>query len=193
LTHVNSQYRALGSMTRTTRRAVAKLSGAANMTIPIDPDAQVSAELSEVMTSLLNNPDVPEPVTLGMVREVIVQSLDSEDLDEAPRIGLEDTLVAELDQLIDEYGEDALAGDFVSTSASDALSEFIEAVLERAEDDAEVVLSDVRDAVDQGLLAELEGEGLIESDDAQALVGELDALIERYGEDLPAEELLRMD
>jgi hypothetical protein len=193
LTHVNSQYRALGSMTRTTRRAVAKLSGAANMTIPIDPDAQVSAELSEVMTSLLNNPDVPEPVTLGMVREVIVQSLDSEDLDEAPRIGLEDTLIAELDQLIDEYGEDALAGDFVSTSASDALSEFIEAVLERAEDDAEVVLSDVRDAVDQGLLAELEGEGLIESDDAQALVGELDALIERYGEDLPAEELLRMD
>lgn len=163
------------------------------MTIPIDPDAQVSAELSEVMTSLLNNPDLPEPVTLGMVRAVIVQSLETEDLDEAPRIGLEDTLVAELDQLIDEYGEDALAGDFVSASASDALSEFIEAVLERADDDVEVVLSDVRDAVDQGLLAELEGEGLIESDDAQALVGELDALIERYGEDLPAEELLRMD
>lgn len=163
------------------------------MTIPIDPDAQVSAELSEVMTSLLNNPDVPEPVTLGMVREVIVQSLETEDLDEAPRMGLEDTLVAELDQLIDEYGEDALAGDFVSESASDALSEFIEAVLERADEDVEVVLSDVRDAVDQGLLAELEGEGLIESDDAQALIAELDALIERYGEDLPAEELLRMD
>jgi len=163
------------------------------MTIPIDPDAQVSAELSEVMTSLLNNPDMPEPVTLGMVREVIVQSLDSEDLDEAPRIGLEDTLVAELDQLIDEYGEDALAGDFVSTSASGALSEFIEAVLERAEDDVEVVLSDVRDAVDQGLLAELEGEGLIEPDDAQALIAELEVLIERHGEDFPAEELLRMD
>ena len=137
--------------------------------------------------------DVPEPVTLGMVREVIMQSLDSEDLDEAPRIGLEDTLIAELDQLIDEYGDDALAGDFVSASASDALSEFIEAVLERAEDDVEIVLSDVRDAVDQGLLAELEGEGLIEADDAQALVAELDALIERYGEDLAAEELLRMD
>lgn len=163
------------------------------MTIPIDPDAQVSAELSEVMTSLLNNPDMPEPVTLGMVREVIVRSLDSEDLDEAPRIGLEDTLVAELDQLIDEYGDDALADDFVSASASGALSEFIEAVLERAEDDVEVVLSDVRDAVDQGLLAELEGEGLIESDDAQALIAELEALIERHGEDFPAEELLRMD
>jgi len=57
----------------------------------------------------------------------------------------------------------------------------------------EVVLSDVRDAVDQGLLAELEGEGLIESDDAQALIAELEALIERHGEDFPAEELLRMD
>jgi len=51
----------------------------------------------------------------------------------------------------------------------------------------------VRDAVDQGLLAELEGEGLIESDDAQAIVAELDALIERYGADQPAEDLLRMD
>lgn len=163
------------------------------MTIPIDPDAQVSPELSEVMSSLLNNPDVPEPVTLGMVRAVLAQSLDSEDLDEAPRIGLEETLLAELDQLIDEYGEDALAEDFVSASASDALSEFIEAVLERADEDVEVVLADVRDAVDQGLLAELEGEGLIESDDAQALIAELDALIERYGEDMPAEDLLRMD
>jgi len=163
------------------------------MTIPIDPDAQVSAELSEVMNSLLNNPDMPEPVTLGTVRAVLEHSLDSEDLEEAARIGLEDTLLAELEDLIEEYGEDALAGDFVSASASDALSEFIEAVLERADEEVEVVLGDVRDAVDQGLLAELEGAGLLESDDAQALVAELDALIERYGADMPAEDLLRMD
>jgi hypothetical protein len=193
LTHVNQDYRVLGSMTLTTRRAITRNPGAANMTIPIDPDAQVSAELSEVMSSLLNNPDLPEPVTLGTVRAVLAHSLDSEDLEEAARIGLEDTLLAELEQLIDEYGEDALAGDFVSASASDALSEFIEAVLERAEDEIEVVLGDVRDAVDQGLLAELEGAGLLESDDAQALVAELDALIERYGAELPAEDVLRMD
>lgn len=163
------------------------------MTIPIDPDARVSPELSEVMSSLLNNPDLPEPVTLDAVRSVLWQALNAEDLEEAPKIGLEETLLAELEQLIDEYGEDALAVNFVSTSASDALSEFIEAVLERADEETEVVLGDVRDAVDQGLLAELEGAGLLESDDAQTLVAELDALIERYGTDLPAEDLLRMD
>lgn len=163
------------------------------MAIPIDPDAQVSPELSEVMSSLLDNPEILEPVTLDTVRSVLLHTLDSDDPDEAPRIGLEETLLAEVEQLIDEYGEDALAGDFVSTSASDALSEFIEAVLERADDEVEVVLGDVRDAVDQGLLAELEGAGLLESDDAQALVAELDGLIERYGADMPAEDLLRMD
>lgn len=163
------------------------------MAIPIDPDAQVSPELSEVMSSLLDNPEILEPVTLDTVRSVLLHTLDGDDPDEAPRIGLEETLLAEVEQLIDEYGEDALAGDFVSTSASDALSEFIEAVLERADDEVEVVLGDVRDAVDQGLLAELEGAGLLESDDAQALVAELDGLIERYGADMPAEDLLRMD
>ncbi len=163
------------------------------MMIPIDPDARVSPELSEVMGGLLNNPDVPEPVTLDSVRSVLRHGLDAEDLEEAPKIGLEETLLAEVEQLIDEYGEEALAADFVSTSASEALSEFIEAVLERADEETEVVLGDVRDAVDQGLLAELEGAGLLESDDAQALVAELDALIERYGIELPAEDLLRMD
>lgn len=163
------------------------------MAIPIDPDAQVSPELSEVMSSLLDNPEILEPVTLDTVRSVLLHTLDGDDPDEAPRIGLEETLLAEVEQLIDEYGDDALAGDFVSTSASDALSEFIEAVLERADDEVEVVLGDVRDAVDQGLLAELEGAGLLESDDAQALVAELDGLIERYGADMPAEDLLRMD
>jgi len=98
-----------------------------------------------------------------------------------------------LAELIEEYGEDAPASDFATTSASELLSELIEAILERSEEDETVVLGDVRDAVDQGLLAELEGEGLIESDDVQALVAELDALIERYGVDLPAEDLLRMD
>lgn len=163
------------------------------MTIPIDPDAQVSPELSEVMSTLINNPDLPEPVTLDTVRRVLRHSLDSDDLEEAPKIGLEETLLAELEQLIDEYGEDALASDFAATSASELLSELIEAILERGDEDETVALGDIRDAVDQGLLAELEGEGLLESDDVQALVAELDALIERYGVDLPAEDLLRMD
>jgi hypothetical protein len=183
----------LGSMNLATRRAVAANAGAAYMMNPIDPDAQVSAELSEIMSSLLGNPEVPEPVTLGMVRDVLRHSLDNEDLEEAPKIGLEETLLAELEQLIDAHGEDALASAFAAVSASELLSELIEAILERGDEDEAVVLGDLREAVDQGLLAELEGEGLIESDDVQALVAEIDALIARYGADLPAEDVLRMD
>jgi len=163
------------------------------MTIPIDPDSQVSPELSEVMNVLVNNPDVPEPATLGMMREILRHSLANAEREQDRLVGSEETLLAELDALIDAFGDDALASDFVTVSASEALSELIEAILERSDEDEEVVLGDVRAAIDEGLLAALEGEGLIESDEAQAIVAEIDALIERYGTDLPAEDVLRMD
>jgi hypothetical protein len=163
------------------------------MTIPIDPDSQVSPELSEIMNVLLNNPDVPEPATLGMMREILRHSLADAGHEQDRLVGSEETLLAELEALIDAFGDDALASDFVTVSASEALSELIEAILERSDEDGEVVLGDVRAAIDDGLLAALEGEGLIESDEAQAIVAEIDALIERYGGDLPAEDVLRMD
>jgi hypothetical protein len=193
LTHVNLLRPALGSMNQPTRRAITGNSGAADMTIPIDPDTRVSPELSEVMNVLLNNPDVPDPATLGTVREILRHSLADADREEDTLVGGEETLLAELEALIDEFGDDALASDFVTVSASEALSELIEAILERSDEDEEVVLGDVRAAIDTGLLAALEGEGLIESEEAQAIVAEIDALIERYGTDLPAEDVLRMD
>jgi hypothetical protein len=193
LTHVNLPRPALGSMGRPTRRTTAGTSGAADMTIPIDPATRVSPELSEVMNVLLNNPDVPEPATLGMVREILRHGLADAGREEDGLIGGEETLLAELEALIDEFGDDALASDFVTVSASEALSELIEAILERSDEDEELVLGDVRAAIDDGLLAALEGEGLLESDEAQAIVAEIDALIERYGTDLPAEDVLRMD
>jgi len=163
------------------------------MTMPIDPDSRVSPELSEIMNVLLNNTDVPEPVLLGTVREVLRHSLAEAGREADGRIGSEETLLAELDAMIEEFGDDALASDFVTLSASEALSELIEAILERSDDDEAVFLGDVRAAIDEGLLAALEGEGLLEPDEVQAIVAEVDALVDRYGTDLPAENLLRMD
>ena len=163
------------------------------MVMPIDPASRVSAELSELMNVLLGNPDVPEPVLLGTVREVLQHSLADAGREADERIGGEETLLAELDALIEEFGDDALASDFVTVSASEALAELIEAILERSEEDEAVFLGDVRAAIDEGLLAALEDEGLLEPDEAQAIVAEVDALVDRYGTDLPAEDLLRME
>ena len=44
-----------------------------------------------------------------------------------------------------------------------------------------------------GWLARLAGEGVIDPDGEESLLAEIDALIARYGPDLPAEELLRFD
>jgi hypothetical protein len=183
----------LGRMTHTPRRTTARTAGAADMTIPIDPDALVSEELSEVMQLLLNNPEVPEPTTLSMVREILRHGLAEAEREEDRRVGSEETLLAELEMLIEEFGDDALASDFVTVSASEALSELIEAILERSDEDEQVLLGDVRAAIDEGLLAALEGEGLLEADEVQAIVAEVDALVDRYGADQPAEDLLRMD
>ena len=163
------------------------------MVMPIDPASRVSAELSELMNVLLGNPDVPEPVLLGTVREVLQHSLADAGREADERIGGEETLLAELDALIEEFGDDALASDFVTVSASEALAELIEAILERSDEDEAVFLGDVRAAIDEGLLAALEDEGLLEPDEVRAIVAEVDALVDRYGTDLPAEDLLRME
>ena len=163
------------------------------MTMPIDSDSRVSAELSEIMNVLLSNPDVAEPVLLGTVREVLRHSLADAGREEDRRTGSEGGLLAELEMLIETFGDDAPASDFVTVSASEALSELIEAILQRSDEDEAVFLGDVRAAIDEGLLAALEGEGLLEPDEVRAIVAEVDALIDRYGTDLLAEDLLRME
>jgi hypothetical protein len=45
----------------------------------------------------------------------------------------------------------------------------------------------------EGWLARLAGDGLIEADGEESLLAEIDSLIERYGPDLPAEDVLRFD
>jgi hypothetical protein len=163
------------------------------MTIRIDDaNDRVSEELSEVLEAVLAEVQ-DEPVTLGMARDKLKEALAEQGRAASRRIGSEQSLYAELESLVEEFGEDAPAIDFVVVKASDELSELIEEVLDRTEDEHGVTLGRVREAIERGLTAELEGMGRFEPDVEQPLLAELDALIERYGADAPAEDVLRFD
>jgi hypothetical protein len=157
-----------------------------------DANGRVSEELSEILEAVLAETS-EEPVTLGLARDKLKEALAEQGRAASRRIGSEQSLYAELESLVEEFGDDAPAIDFVVVKASDELSELIEEVLDRTEDEQAVTLGAVREALEGGLIAELEGIGSFEPDVEQPLLAELDALIERYGADTPAEDLLRFD
>jgi len=162
--------------------------------LPLEPESRVSEELAAVMEAIANDPDLDEPVTLALVRDKLRQRLAAQGV-EASRheFGDEQSLYAEVDALIEEYGEDALAADLTTVKASDELSEVIETILDNTEVDTLPTLASVRAAMTEGWLARLAGDGLIEADGEESLLAEIDSLIERYGPDLPAENVLRFD
>ncbi|NWG31578.1 MAG: hypothetical protein HXY29_08800 [Rhodocyclaceae bacterium] len=160
----------------------------------IEPDERVSKELSMVIEAIANDPEGTAPVTLGVVRERLRQTLAG--FAEAERVhsfGDEELLSAEVDALIDEYGEEALATELVSVKASEELSSVIETLLDERDEDVVPTLGEVREAMQAGLVARLVGAGRLEAEDEQALDAEIDALIERLGEDEPAENVLRYE
>jgi chitinase len=160
----------------------------------IEVEERVSRELSTVIEVMCGDPDSDAVVTLGVVRYRIKRALAG--FAEAERthlFGDEETLGAELDALIDEYGEDTLAIDLASVKASEDLSTIIEALLDDTDPDIVLTLGAVREAMANGLLASLAGDGLIEADEEQTLRAEIDALIERRGEETLAEDVMRFE
>jgi chitinase len=147
-----------------------------------------------VIDAISSNPDIDEAVTLGFVRGSIRRTLAGFVEGEPVHLfGDEETLCAEIDALIEEYGEDVLAIDLATVKASDGLSTIIEALMDDTEEDIALTLGGVRAAMADGLVARLAGEGLIESDEEQTLLAEIDKLIERGGEDTLAESVLRFE
>ncbi len=164
------------------------------MIFATEVDSRVTEELSEFIESLVNNPDIELSVTLGFVRDTLQDSVGDElTSEEHHQFGNEGSLYAEVESLIEEYGEDVMAVDFIIAKASDELSMLIEALIDYTEDDITITLGSVRNAITEGLAARLVGEGAIEADEEQTLLAEIDALIGHYGEDLPAENLLRFE
>jgi len=160
----------------------------------IEADERVSQELSAVIEAISGNPDIDEAVTLGVVRDRIRQTLAGfAEAESIHRFGDEEMLCAEIEALIEEYGEDVLAKDLASVKASADLSTLIEVVTDEMAEDIAPTLGTVRTAMADGLIARLVGHGLIDEDGEQTLLAEIDALIVRYGEDALAEGVLRFE
>lgn len=162
------------------------------MPLPHEVESRVSAELSAFIAPLLDNADIDAPLTLGFIRERILGATRAQGI-EPLRFASGESLAAEIQALIEEFGADALAADFVSVKASEELSQFIEALLDMADADVVPTLGGMRAAIANGWAARLEGQGIIDEDEDQTLLAEIDALIARYGEDTPAESLLRFE
>jgi hypothetical protein len=159
----------------------------------LDPAQRVSPELSEILESRANFTEALDLVTLGSVRAALAQGRAGQAYD-ADRLHPDTvrTLLTELDELIDEYGGEAPAADFVAATASEGLSRVLEAVIDD-QFPKPPNLGSVQAAIQSGLLARLVGEGAIEPDEDATLPAELEELIHRYGPNTPAEYFLHYE
>ncbi len=164
---------------------------------PIDVATRVSPELSELIASIIDQQDSEEPLTLAAVRAFITHEYadegDEDETEEMHHFDVEESLVDELDELIEQFGESASAEDFISVFASEALSRAIEEVINDENRENPATLEEVREALIAGLGSRLIGDGVLEDDEADELMPELEDLIDLYGDDAPAEEFLRYE
>ena len=162
---------------------------------PIVIESQVSPELSSLIDSLINQLDTSEPITLAIVRSFITQELPAE-IDETEHMHHFDnseSLIDELDALIEEFGESAAAIDFVYAFASEPLSRVIEEVMDDENQENPPTLEVIKEAIDNGLASRMVGEGVLEEEDDDVLLPEIENLIDRFGADAPAEDFLRYE
>ncbi len=162
---------------------------------PIDIASRTSPELSSLIEAIINQLDSDEPVTLAAVRSFIEHELPAEisEDEHLHRFDTGESLVDELDALIEGFGESAAAIDFVSVFASEALSRAIEEVMDDENRENPPTLATIREALANGLAARLVGDGVLEEDEADLLMPEIEELIERSGADALAEEFLRYE
>jgi hypothetical protein len=160
----------------------------------IDVATRVSAALSEVLRSMAEDPDRETPPTLDDVRSVLLRRTKAGAREPEFLHPMDQgSALVELDALIEEYGREALASHFIAARASEGLSRVIESALEDPGLPEEPTLGAVRQAMAGGLTARLVGAGAIDEDDDSALLGEIDELIGRYGERVPAETFIRLE
>ncbi len=162
---------------------------------PIDVATRVTPRLSALIERLVNDPDAEEAPTLGTVRDFFTGLLPPS-FNEAERMhhfDVSESLLDELNTLIGEFGPDAPAADFVRSTSSEPLSRVIEAVVNDENRENPPTLAAVRSAIVDGLGARLVGEGVLDEDEDDALLAEMDSLIEQYGPDALAEGFVRYE
>lgn len=162
---------------------------------PIDVATRVSPNLSALIEARLNEADIDQPVTLATIRDFLVGLLPTAfvEAEHLHHFDVSESLLDELDALIEEFGESALAIDFVQDIASEPLSRVIETVMYDPNRQAPPTLGAVKEAINSGLLARLVGEGVLDEDEDDALLAEIGMLIAHYGEEVLAENFLRYE
>ncbi len=163
---------------------------------PIDISTRISPELSQIIERLSNDLDSEEPLTLSDVRRIVAEMLPSSfnESEARHRFDVDESLLDELDALIEEYGDHAAAIEFVQHEASEALSRVIETVAgEETYAEIPLTLAAVREALMSGVASRLTGEGALEEDEEATLLEELDGLIDRYGALALAEDFVRFE
>lgn len=162
---------------------------------PIDVATRVSPNLSALIENRINRSEPGQIVTLETMREFLTGLLSDAftETEQLHHFDVNESLLDELNALIEEYGETAAAIDFIQKVASEPLSRVIEAAINQRSLDAPPTLESVREAMTSGLAARLVGEGALEEDEDDNLIAEIDALISRYGSDALAEEFIRYE
>jgi hypothetical protein len=163
------------------------------MKLPIDVATRVSAKLSRLIESMVNDPDRDEPPTLAEVRKALQSSGSAHAAQVAIHPQDRDSTLAEVNGLIEEYGGDALAHYFVAAKASEGLSRIIETAAADRNLPRAPTLARVRQAMVEGLTARLAGDGTIDPDEDATLIAEIDVLIRRHGPDAVAEDFIRFE
>ncbi|HUX91829.1 MAG TPA: hypothetical protein VMV48_14180 [Gallionellaceae bacterium] len=162
---------------------------------PIDIASRVSPELTSLIETLINQLETDEPITLGNIHSFIMNEMPNElsETEEMHHFDVAESVVDELDELIEGFGESAAAVDFVSAFASEQLTRVIEEVMNDENRENPPTLTTIKDAILAGLPARLIGEGVMEDDEDDQLLPEIDNLIDRFGPDALAEEYLRYE
>ncbi|MCP5246640.1 MAG: hypothetical protein H6937_12120 [Burkholderiales bacterium] len=162
---------------------------------PIDVASRVSPNLSALIENRINRSEPDQIVTLETMHEFLTGLLSDAftETEQLHHFDLNESLLDELNALIEEYGETAAAGDFIQKAASEPLSRVIEAAISGRSLNNPPTLEMVREAMISGLTARLVGEGALEEDEDDNLIAEIDGLINRYGNDAIAEEFIRYE
>ncbi|MDP1559483.1 MAG: hypothetical protein Q8K59_09600 [Nitrosomonas sp.] len=162
---------------------------------PIDVSTRVSPDLSTLIEIRINDSDTEQPITLAVIRTFVSGMLSTAftETEHAHHFDVNESVVDELDALIEEFGETALAIDFVRNVASEPLSRVIEVVMNGESQENPPTLGAIKNAIVNGLSASLIGSGVLEEDEDDTLLAEIDALIERHGADTLAEDFLRYE
>lgn len=162
---------------------------------PIDIASRVSPNLSALIENRVNRSEVGQDITLAVVRDFVTGLLTDAftETEQLHHFDINESLLDELNALIEEFGETALAIDFVQENASESLSRVIDAVISERDQESPPTLETVKDAITSGLSASMVGAGILDEDEDDVLLAEIEALIDRHGPDALAEAFIRYE